>query len=339
MRLLLLAALLVGTPLSTAQHVNFYRMSSNGCATGVKSDTGYSAPVIKYVWRKYRAQLINAARGYEGFRFVVNEGDDALAEYVGLCLYAALWYMHIYPTVAAIGGWEFGRRTKRYFSKSEFYACVMPIIVELALIIDEVDYADRLHPRNHGTGILYRRFTALIDCAPIFVRDPTDSFWSSLLFQGKYNGAVFKIQVAINFLGWIVLYTGLHAGTRTDDEIFHDTAAQHPFEWWELWLGDGAYESCLGCVTGYAQRAAQALGVEDVWFNSYINHYRQRVEHTMHLLKDHGMWRCIHARNSPLVLDACMKLTVHLTNVGIKEPWMPSPCARYPGWGNHPHYP
>ena len=120
MRLLvLLAALLASAPRSDAQHVNFYRMSSNGCATGVKSDTGYSAPVIKYVWRKYRAQLIKAARGYEGFRCVVNEGDDALAEYVGLCLYAALWYMHIYPTVAAIGGWEFGRRTKRYFSKSE----------------------------------------------------------------------------------------------------------------------------------------------------------------------------------------------------------------------------
>ena len=114
MRLLVLltARLLASAPLSDAQHVNFYRMSSNGCATGVKSDTGYSAPVIKYVWRKYRAQLINAARGYEGFRFVVNEGDDALAEYVGLCLYAALWYMHIYPTVAAIGGWEFhGRRS------------------------------------------------------------------------------------------------------------------------------------------------------------------------------------------------------------------------------------
>ena len=82
------------------------------------TQAGYSAPVIKYVWTKYRARLINAARGYEGFRVVVNEGDDALAEYVGLCLYAALWYMHIYPTVAAIGGWEFGRRTKRYFSKS-----------------------------------------------------------------------------------------------------------------------------------------------------------------------------------------------------------------------------
>ena len=68
MRLLLLAALLVGTPLSTAQHVNFYRMSSNGCATGVKSDTGFSAHVIKYVWVKYRTRLIDAARTYEGFR-------------------------------------------------------------------------------------------------------------------------------------------------------------------------------------------------------------------------------------------------------------------------------
>ena len=43
----------------------------------------------------------------------MNEGDDALAEYVGLCLYAALWYIHIllvYPTVRRrdrwLGVWE-----------------------------------------------------------------------------------------------------------------------------------------------------------------------------------------------------------------------------------------
>ena len=35
--LVMLAALLVVTPLSTAQHVNFYRMSSkHGCATGLR---------------------------------------------------------------------------------------------------------------------------------------------------------------------------------------------------------------------------------------------------------------------------------------------------------------
>ena len=66
--LVLLTALLASAPLSDAQHVNFYRMSSNACATGVKSDTGYSAQLIKYVWRKYRAQLINAARAAESRR-------------------------------------------------------------------------------------------------------------------------------------------------------------------------------------------------------------------------------------------------------------------------------
>ena len=49
----------------------------------------------------------------------MNEGDDALAEYVGLCLYAALWYIHIYPTVAAIGGWEFGWRTNEAVLQQE----------------------------------------------------------------------------------------------------------------------------------------------------------------------------------------------------------------------------
>ena len=80
-------------------------------------------------------------------------GEKALAEHVGLCLFAAFWYMHIYPTVDAISGWEFGKRaTGRRFSKTKFYACVLPVIMELAQIIDEIDYEDRLHPANHGTG-------------------------------------------------------------------------------------------------------------------------------------------------------------------------------------------
>ena len=153
-----LAALLA---IGNAQHVNFRRMSSTGTDAGVKADTGYATPVIGYLWRKYRTQLINRVRGYEGFRIVGNAGEKALAEHVGLCLFAAFWYMHIYPTVDAISGWEFGKRTGRRFSKTKFYACVLPVIMELAQIIDEIDYADRLHPANHGTGIMYRRFTAL----------------------------------------------------------------------------------------------------------------------------------------------------------------------------------
>ena len=88
-------------------------MSSTGTDAGVKADTGYATPVIGYLWRKYRTQLINRVRGYEGFRIVGNAGEKALAEHVGLCLFAAFWYMHIYPTVDAISGWEFGKRTGR----------------------------------------------------------------------------------------------------------------------------------------------------------------------------------------------------------------------------------
>ena len=52
--LVLLAALLA---IGNAQHVNFRRMSSTGTDAGVKADTGYEAPVIGYLWRKYRTQL------------------------------------------------------------------------------------------------------------------------------------------------------------------------------------------------------------------------------------------------------------------------------------------
>ena len=103
MRLALACAALLLT-LSCAQHVSFREMSSNGKATGVKFDTGYEERVLQYIWRTYRTRLVNAVRGYEGFRVVGNGGEQMLAAHVGLCLYAALWYIHIYPTTDAIGG-------------------------------------------------------------------------------------------------------------------------------------------------------------------------------------------------------------------------------------------
>ena len=122
MRLLLVlfAALLA---IGNATHVNFRKMSSTRTANGVKYDTGYDERVLKYIWRKYRTRLINAARGYSGFRTYANAGEAVLAKHVGLCLFAALWYIHIYPTTDAIGGWEFGKRSGRRFSKTKFYAC------------------------------------------------------------------------------------------------------------------------------------------------------------------------------------------------------------------------
>ena len=92
--------------LASAQHANFRRMSSKGTAAGVKADTGYTVDLMGYLWRKYRTRLINRVRHYEGFRVVRNKGEQTLAEHVALCMYAAFWYVHIYPTTDAIGGWE-----------------------------------------------------------------------------------------------------------------------------------------------------------------------------------------------------------------------------------------
>ena len=62
------------------------------------------------------------------------------------------------------------------------------------------------------------------------------------------------------------------------------------------------------------------LWQDEAHVNAYLNFYRQYVEHSMHLIKDHGMWRVVNSRNSLPVLQACIKITVHLTNVAIKRP-------------------
>ena len=72
---LLLVLLAVLLAIGNAQHVNFRRMSSTGTDAGVKADTGYAAPVIGYLWRKYRAGL-PAARG--GGATACPQADEAV---------------------------------------------------------------------------------------------------------------------------------------------------------------------------------------------------------------------------------------------------------------------
>jgi hypothetical protein len=59
--------------------------------------------------------------------------------------------MHIYPTEAAIPGWSFGGVYR--FTKKRFFEEIMPSMLQLSALIDEIDYADRMHPDNHGTGL------------------------------------------------------------------------------------------------------------------------------------------------------------------------------------------
>ena len=76
------------------------------------------------------------------------------------------------------------------------------------------------------------------------------------LFHPKYGGCVYKVQVAVNFLGWICYWSGLHEGNINDNVskrvlvqsdcdfvqvIFAATLHEHPLRSWEFWCGDGIY--------------------------------------------------------------------------------------------------
>jgi hypothetical protein len=52
----------------------------------------------------------------------------------------------------------------------------------------------------------------IFDTAPIFVVEPKPKWLGNALHQPKYGGTVYKIQIGINFLGWICCYTGPHLG-------------------------------------------------------------------------------------------------------------------------------
>jgi hypothetical protein len=110
--------------------------------------------------------------------------------------------------------------------------------------------------------------------------------------------------------------------------------------WWEWHLGDAAYEACVGIPTRYVQPAMGALFPHQIYFNTYINFYRQYIEHTMHIIKNHNMWRAIACHNDLPLLQAAMDITVHMTNVAIKRPWQKEFNRRYPGFHHDtPHYP
>ena len=94
---------------------------------------------------------------------------------------------------------------------SDFYGFVVPVMFATAMELDEIHWDDRLHHENHGTGLFAQRFTAFVDCGGLKVQRPKDPVVESALFDGKTgSGHVWKMQIGINFLGWIVMYTGLH---------------------------------------------------------------------------------------------------------------------------------
>jgi hypothetical protein len=147
------------------------------------------------------------------------------------------------------------------------------------------------------------------------------TFWrdQELFRSGEIPRAMLQDSNWYQLFGLDNLYTGLHIGTNNDDVIWESTAGQFPIEEEGWWIGDRAYERCYGGVCKLCAGSNTALcAPHEIYFNSWLNYWRQRVEHTTHLIKSHGMWRAEEVRNSHICLHLAMELAVHLTDMNIK---------------------
>jgi hypothetical protein len=162
----------------------------------------------------------------------------------------------------------------------------------------------------------------------------TISSWHGYYFNPNMVHTFTKYS-SCQFLGWIFYYSGPHFGTEADNTIFEDTMYEHPMRSWEFWCGDGIYNSCYGVLTRYILQAGQVFTRMQVAVNAWIGHYRQRVEHVMHTIKAHNMWR-MPFRGSYPMLQACLHLTIHMSAAKIKHAWADEAFHKYPGFHTGP---
>ena len=317
---------------ATAAPVSWRELAGNRCDSGVLRETGYPAPLLDYIWHKYGQAVTAALSNYTAFLDIADVMD--LPQAIAILLYVALWYIHVHPAISTIGqrDWtHFGRVSER-----KFYDLVVPVLFAFSDDIDEIDQGDKYHHMNHGTGFFAKFFTAFVDCAPINYVEPADSVLCGLLMQPKYGCCCYKIQVAVNFFGWIVYYSGPHHGSIPGNVIYNLTYRDHPLKSWEYWCGDGIYASCYGCVTRFILAAGEVFTPLQVFMNRCINSYRQRVEHVMHTIKNHAMFSGKKLRCSYPMLDRCLNLTAHLSNAKIKHAWEQEAYRKYPGYNTGP---
>ena len=84
------------------------------------------------------------------------------------------------------------------FSERHWYRAVEPVLLALALAIDEVHWADRHSACNH---VVHFPFWAVgcLDTFPVYMSKPSDQATCALYWQGKYGGPVMKVQIIVDF--------------------------------------------------------------------------------------------------------------------------------------------
>ena len=292
----------------------------------VKTDTGFEVATIQHIWDKYNSWL-GSPRGTFGNQVPQRKRDP---DKTGFYFYLVYVYMHKCPQLNWTETFRSGDG-KHVAGRRAFINNVFPIAEALANILDEVDYARRLDPYNHGLPPFDKSFTILVDTLPIYIPAPHDWYLSTLFYQPKYKACVVKMQLGINFKGEIVLWTGPHLGVESDVGIWNSTWAEHPFRPWERGLADLGYVGAIGLVTKYKKPTGGVLTGPQVIFSNVHEHTRNRIEQIVSVVKDHRMFKHGCYKGSLKHLEYFLDITGHTTACELNQ------FQRFDTYGPWPH--
>ena len=181
--------------------------------------------------------------------------------------------------------------------------------------MDEVHWVDRLDPMNHCVH-WPQGLVGCLDTYPCTIATPSDPVAAKLYYQGKYDSAVFKIQIIIDLTGRIVWFSMPHLGVTSDPKIWRHTRPH--FNAGEFVLADGAYISCAHCLCPYKAQQGQPLAAGEDEVNSLIQLYRARVEHVIGLVENCELFRSKSRMGIELAMS-CARVFVHATALHLNE--------------------
>ena len=196
-------------------------------------------------------------------------------------------------------------------------------------VVSEIRWSQRLDEFNHSPHFpfLVTHFTDAMPIASI------GGALSDVLFNPKYAGNIYKVTVAVDFLGNIVWICPLSPGTTPDVLIWDQHGPQRTrgdFLDFEVGLHDGAYKGRIHTVIPFPGRGK--LTERQQQYNDVHGWYRARVEH---LFAQLWQWKVVRNiwQGGETELHETMRILLHM------EQFVNSRKVRYQPYGPWPHVP
>ena len=274
--------------------------------------TGLSQTTFRYVYDKYCGPLTAIKRP--------------------LYLFVLLMYYKVYPVNRA---WpEPMTRIGKHASWT--LHAIRRWEEDLASRVDELNevWNDRHAPTNALPHLFPASVVGCVDSFPIFCSRPTDSFYQSSTYNGKYGGNVLKVQAVCDHSGAFLWYSGPHLGTTHDLTLYR----QHPPELdnGDQLLADLAYiggrEHAATLVTPFKKRMVRRLNRRNgkvkiralplppnqALYNRVHSWYRATIEHAFGYVKRYRIINSTYRgrlHQHPEYLKRAVRIIMHLSNI------------------------